>query len=305
MGQRRRKGRAISGILLLDKPRGMTSNAALQRVKWLYQAAKAGHTGSLDPLAEGLLPLCFGEATKVSAFLLDADKRYLATVKLGIKTTTGDAEGNMVQTAPVPTLTSERIQQEMTQLTGEQLQLPPMYSALKHQGKRLYDLARDGIEVERTPRKITIFDLQLLSYQDDLLTFSVHCSKGTYVRTLAEDLSEALGSVGHITALRRTQVGPFTDSAMVKLTYLEACAERSDLLQLDSFLLPVDSALMAWPKINLDAHSSHYVRQGHPVLVAKAPVQGMLRLYDENQRFLGVGEIDEDGRVAPRRLMMA
>jgi tRNA pseudouridine55 synthase len=305
MGQRRRKGRAINGILLFDKPVGMTSNAALQKVKWLYQAAKAGHTGSLDPLAEGLLPICFGEGTKVSAFLLDADKVYLASVKLGSKTTTGDAEGEVIEQCTVPILSQDEIQQTLASFVGEQLQLPPMFSALKHDGKRLYDLARAGIEVERKPRKISIFSLQIIDYKDNILKFSVHCSKGTYVRTLAEDIASALNCLGHIVALRRTRVGPFDNHCLQSLPLLEELADKADLATMDALLLPIDSALLEWPSVRLDAHSSHYLRQGNPVLVPKAPTQGLLRVYDHQNNFLGVADIDDDGRVAPKRLMIA
>ena len=221
---RRRKGRRISGILLLDKPAGISSNAALQKVKWLYKAAKAGHTGSLDPLATGLLPVCLGEATKASAFLLDADKRYVTSIKLGAKTSTADPEGEIIETAAIPDISLERLGEVLEGFLGDIQQLPPMYSAVKHKGERLYKLAREGLEVERAPRTITIHDLVCLDFDSVTLQLEIHCSKGTYVRTLAEDISEALGTLGHVAELRRTAVGPFTDADMVSIEQLEARA---------------------------------------------------------------------------------
>jgi len=301
---RRRKGRRISGILLLDKPAGMSSNAALQKVKWFYKAAKAGHTGSLDPLATGLLPVCLGEATKASAFLLDADKRYVTTVRLGEKTSTADAEGEVIDTAPVPVVTLERLSEVLESFLGDIEQLPPMYSAVKHQGERLYKLAREGVEVERKPRTITIHDLACLDFDGVNLQLDIHCSKGTYVRTLAEDISEALGTVGHVAELRRTAVGPFSDVDMVSLEQLEALAPEG-FEALDRLLLPIDSGLMHWPEVRLNADASHYLQQGQPVFCPGAPSSGWVRVYDHEERFLGAGEINHDGLVAPKRLMLA
>ena len=301
---RRRKGRRISGILLLDKPAGMSSNAALQKVKWLFKAAKAGHTGSLDPLATGLLPVCLGEATKASAFLLDADKRYVTTVRLGEKTATADAEGEVIETAPVPDISLEHLAEVLERFLGEIEQLPPMYSAVKHQGERLYKLAREGVEVERKLRTITIHDLACLDFDGSNLKLDIHCSKGTYVRTLAEDISEALGTVGHVAELRRTAVGPFDDIDMVTLEQLEALApEGFDTL--DRLLLPIDSGLMHWPDVRLNADAAHYLQQGQPVFCPGSPASGMVRVYDNEERFLGAGEINDDGLVAPKRLMLA
>ncbi|MEN8214397.1 MAG: tRNA pseudouridine(55) synthase TruB, partial [Pseudomonadota bacterium] len=234
---RRRKGRNISGILLLDKPLNLTSNAALQRVKRFYKADKAGHTGSLDPLATGLLPICLGAATKASAFLLDADKRYLTTVKLGEKTSTADAEGEVIEQRSVEGVTPQRVEEILQQFIGDIEQLPPMYSAVKHKGERLYKLAREGKEVERQPRQITIYSIGLVSLQDDLLELDIHCSKGTYVRTLAEDIGEALGCGGHVAALRRTAVGPYDGSNMVPLEKVERLGLEGDLQALDQLLL--------------------------------------------------------------------
>jgi tRNA pseudouridine55 synthase len=301
---RRRKGRKISGILLLDKPAGMSSNAALQKVKWLYKAAKAGHTGSLDPLATGLLPVCLGEATKASAFLLDADKRYVTTVRLGEKTSTADAEGEVIETAPVPDITLEHLSEVLERFLGDIEQLPPMYSAVKHQGERLYKLAREGVEVERKPRTITIHDLVCLDFDGVNLKLDIHCSKGTYVRTLAEDISEALGTVGHVAELRRTAVGPFNDVDMVSIEQLEALSPEG-FEALDRLLLPIDSGLTHWPEVRLNADAAHYLQQGQPVFCPGAPSSGMVRVYDNEERFLGAGEINDDGLVAPKRLMLA
>jgi len=302
MGRRRAKGRNINGVLLLDKPIGMTSNAALQEVKHLFHAAKAGHTGSLDPLADGLLPLCFGEATKMSAFLLDADKRYRVRIRLGVTTTTADAEGEEVQHRAVPELSSEGIEAVLVEFRGEIEQLPPMYSAVKHQGKRLYELARQGIEVERKPRLVRIYALTLESFDAENLELEVHCSKGTYVRTLAEDIGERLGCGGHVAALRRTSVGPYGGEGMVTLERIRELA-KGDHGALDALLLPTESALGHWPEVCLTADAAHYVRQGQPIQVPRAPASGWVRLYDSDGRFLGAGEIDESGLVAPRRLI--
>jgi tRNA pseudouridine55 synthase len=239
MGRRRSSGRPINGVLLLDKPLGITSNAALQEVKRLFRAAKAGHTGSLDPLANGLLPICFGEATKMSAFLLDADKRYWVRVRLGVKTTTADAEGEVVEERPVPDLTAEQLEPVLQEFRGRISQLPPMYSAVKHQGRRLYELARQGKQVERTPRDITIYSLENRGIDGNYLTLEVHCSKGTYVRTLAEDIGMRLGCGAHVKELRRTQVGPLHDRDCVTLDCLREAAGES-LASIDEFILPVE-----------------------------------------------------------------
>jgi tRNA pseudouridine55 synthase len=304
MGRRRAQGRNISGILLLDKPLGLSSNAALQRVKHLYRAAKAGHTGSLDPLATGLLPVCLGSATKISAFLLDADKRYRVRVRLGETTTTADAEGELIRTAPTDGITQAAVTAALGSFLGTISQLPPMYSAVKHQGERLYKLARQGIEVERQPREITIFGIELLDMALPEVEFDVHCSKGTYVRTLAEDLGEMLGCGGHVVALRRTGVGPYLESAgpLVTMAQLEALGEE-DYGAMDALLLPQDSALGHWPEVRLSEDACFYLRQGQAVLVPRAPTLGLVRLYDPSARFIGVGEILDDGMVQPKRLL--
>lgn len=298
---RRQKGRAIDGVLLLDKPIGLTSNQALQRVKRLFDARKAGHTGSLDPLASGLLPVCLGQATKVSGFLLDARKRYQVTARLGQRTDTGDADGQVVEEQPVPPLDDDAVKRVLAQFAGLQKQVPPMYSAIKHQGQRLYKLARRGIEIERQPRQIEIYGLELLSLEADALELDVACSKGTYVRTLIEDIARALGTVAHVTVLRRLGVGPYAEGRMYKLGELEALAEQG-MERLDDVLLPVDSALEHWPSVELGADSAYYLMQGQAVMAPGAPSSGKVRLYDEGHGFLGIGEVKLDGRVAPTRL---
>lgn len=302
MGRRRQKGRDVQGILLLDKPLGKTSNEALQRVKRIFYAKKAGHTGSLDPLATGLLPICFGSATKVSAFLLDADKRYWVRMKLGETTTTADAEGEVLQQRPYEGVSQADLEAVLPRFRGDIQQIPPMYSALKHKGQRLYDLARDGVEVEREPRPVTIYEINLLKFDLPEVEMDVRCSKGTYIRTLAEDIGEALGCGAHVSALRRTGVGDYSDHDLISMDQLEAMAD-ADYADMDALLLPVDSALQDWPAVTLNADSAYYLRQGQPVIVPRAPTQGRVRLYDDKERFIGIGEILDDGRVAPSRLM--
>jgi tRNA pseudouridine55 synthase len=294
--------RNVNGILLLDKPAGLTSNAALQAVKKLYQARKAGHTGSLDPLATGLLPICFGEATKISGFLLDADKRYHVFCRFGVRTTTGDSEGEPIEHLPTDAVTEAGVQSVLAGFRGEIKQVPPMYSALKHKGERLYKLARQGVEVEREPRSVTIHALELLSYQDNVAEISVHCSKGTYVRTLVEDIGAALGCGAHVAGLRRLGVGPFDDSGMYDMERLQGLAAEG-FAALDGILLPLESGLAQWPGVRLSGDAAFYIRQGQPVQVPQAPAQGWVRLYEGEKRFMGMGEILDDGRVAPRRLM--
>jgi tRNA pseudouridine55 synthase len=304
MGRQRRRGRNVNGILLLDKPVKQTSNDALQRIKWLYKAQKAGHTGSLDPLADGMLPICFGDATKVSAFLLDADKRYWARIRLGVTTTTADAEGEVLQERAVPEFTEARLLEVLARFTGEISQVPPMYSALKHKGERLYNLARQGVEVEREPRQVTIHSLDLVRFGSPEFDILVHCSKGTYIRTLAEDIGEELGCGGYLSTLRRTGVGPFTEAdGMVTMEQIETLSQEG-FEALDRLLLPLDSGLQHWPAVNLTADSAFYLKSGQPVLVPKAPTSGWVRIYDELKRFIAVGEILDDGKVAPRRLFV-
>lgn len=302
MGRRgRNRGRAVNGILLLDKPIGVSSNHALQRVKRLFDARKAGHTGSLDPLADGMLPICLGDATKLSAFLLDADKYYHFRVRLGETTATGDTEGEVLERKPTDGVSEQQIRDVLPRFMGEIDQLPPMYSALKHQGKRLYELARQGVEVERESRKVMIHSLELGKVALPEFELTVHCSKGTYVRTLAEDIGEELGCGAHVTALRRTGVGPYTAYPMHTMEALEAAAEQgADAL--DKLLLPIDTALTDWPAVSVSADMAFYLKQGQPLLVPKAPTEGWVRVYHGDD-FLAVGQVQDDGRIAPKRLM--
>ena len=300
----RAKGRNVTGILLLDKPLGLTSNGALQKVKSLYRAKKAGHTGSLDKAASGLLPLCFGEATKFSGFLLNSDKHYRTSFQLGIQTSTGDAEGEVVFRGELKKLSRKRIETVLTRFLGAIMQTPPMYSALKHKGQRLYKLAHQGLEVDREPREITVHSMNLLDYRDDELELDILCSKGTYIRTLAEDIGKDLGCGAHVKSLRRIGVGPYSDKNMLTLPELESIAETG-LLALDAELLEIDSVLQDMPSIHLVDAVAYYLCQGQPVMVPRAPTRGILRIYTEEGRFLGVGEVLEDGRVAPKRLVVS
>lgn len=306
-GRHRRSGagrgqRDVDGILLLDKPRGLSSNAALQHAKRLYRARKAGHTGSLDPLADGLLPLCLGEATKISSFLLDSPKLYEFTCRLGERTSTGDGEGEVLARRPVPALDAAALEAVLERFRGEIEQVPPMHSAIHHEGRRLYELAREGIEVERPPRRVTIHELRVLRLAADELDLRVFCSKGTYIRTLAEDIGEALGCGAHVGRLRRLGVDPYMEPRMHPLDELERLAEQG-LAALDALLLPIESALVRWPQVRLSEDLSYYLRQGQPVLVPRAPTRGFVRLVQDDQRFIGMGEVLDDGRIAPRRLM--
>lgn len=297
-----RKGRPVNGVLLLDKPTGITSNQALQKVKRLYRARKAGHTGSLDKEASGMLPLCFGEATKFSAYLLDSDKHYHAVFRLGIQTSTGDAAGETVAVSEVPELNETLIERSLDALRGDIEQVPPMHSALKHKGERLYKLAYQGIEVDREPRPVTIHALEYLGHKAGEIEVRIHCSKGTYIRTLAEDFGVRLGCKAHLKSLRRTGVGPFRESQMVSLaTLVQQSEEYPD--RLDQCLLAVDTVLTNVPGIELSENMAHYMCQGQAVMVPRSPTQGLVRIYDQEQLFLGVGEVLEDGRVAPRRLV--
>jgi tRNA pseudouridine55 synthase len=302
MTRRRNRGRAVNGILLLDKPVGVRSNTVLQKVKRMFQARKAGHTGSLDSLASGLLPICFGEATKLSGFLLEADKRYLSRFQLGATTTTGDADGEVTATAPVGPLVPERVREVLARFTGEISQVPPMFSALKHQGRRLYEYAYQGVEVERRPRTVRVHAFELVEAGAEWLEVDVRCSKGTYIRTLAQEVGEALGCGAHVSRLRRIEVGPFDATSMIGLPALESLAEREPE-GLDALLTPLDRALEGWPRVDLEPNSAFYLRRGQAVLVPRAPTEGLVRLYAEDRRFLGVGEVLDDGRVAPRRLL--
>jgi tRNA pseudouridine55 synthase len=304
MGRRRNPGRNISGILLLDKPIGMTSNEALQKVKHLFRARKAGHTGSLDPLATGLLPLCFGDATKLSAYLLDADKHYQVKVTLGVKTTTADAEGDVLETHSTEGVQESAVREACEGFIGDIDQLPPMYSAIKHKGERLYNLARKGIEVEREPRRIHIFSLDMTHWGLPEFSLDVHCSKGTYVRTLAEDIGEELGCGAHVSGLRRTGVGPYDAQGMVTIEQLEAAAEQG-LSAMDELLLPMESALAHWPEVRLSDDAAYYIKMGQAVLAPQAPTEGWVRICGKDGRFIGIGSILDDGKVQPKRLLQS
>ena len=298
---RRARGRAVNGILVLDKPVGMGSNEVLQRVKRLYRARKAGHTGSLDRLASGLLPICFGEATKLSGYLLNADKHYVATFQLGVTTSTGDAEGEVVSRRPVPEFADSTIDRAVARFRGEIEQIPPMHSALKHKGKRLYQLAHEGIVVERQPRPITIHRFDLRRVDGERIDVEVLCSKGTYIRTLAEDLGEVLGCGASVAALRRVGAGPFEAGDMMELTAVESLADAGrDAL--DAALRPMEAAVSQWPGVRLPEGVAFYLRKGQPVLVPHSPTEGWVRIHSEGAGFIGVGEVLDDGRIAPRRL---
>ena len=299
MARRRRNGRNVHGILLLNKPVGISSNAALQVVKKLFNANKAGHTGSLDQLASGLLPICLGEATKLSGFLLDADKYYQAECALGTTTTTADAEGEILQTRAIDNINKDDIDNAIQKFIGTIEQVPPMYSALKHKGQALYKLARQGKVIERKARSITIYDLKVLNWTKDRLDIEVHCSKGTYIRTLAEDIGEVLGCGAHISALHRFGVGKYRD--MFDIATLEDYAKQG-LEALDNLLLPMDT-ILHYPKVILSSDLAYYFKQGQAVQVAKAPTDGFVKLFTDETHFLGLGKILEDGRIAPKRLI--
>ena len=306
---RRRRGRPVNGILVLDKPLGMSSNQALQTAKRLYFAAKAGHTGSLDPLATGVLPLCFGEATKFSQYLLDADKAYTSTFVLGTSTDTGDAEGQVIEQRDAGHLAESDVAAALDGFRGEIEQVPSMYSAIKQDGQPLYKLARQGIEVERKARQVVVKHLELRAFRNGEgnapeVDIYLECSKGTYVRSIAEDLGRALGCGAHVSALRRTKAGPFAIEDSVTMNTLEALKGNDELRQMDDLLLPADAALQGMPLVELSESSGFYMRQGQPVMVPNAPCDGMVRVALETGEFLGVGEILDDGRVAPRRLVV-
>ena len=298
MSKPRRIKRAINGVLLLDKPAGFSSNQALQRVRWVYQAEKGGHTGNLDPIATGLLPICLGEATKFSQRLLDADKAYRAEIRLGATTTTGDTEGEVLSTSPLrPSLSDLRL--AVAKLCGDILQVPPMHSALKFQGRALYEYARAGIDIPREARPVTIYRADIVSFSGDTLVLDVDCSKGTYIRVLAEDLGRDLGCGAHLTGLRRTRTAGFALADAVTIETLD----QLDPAARDALLLPTDALLRDLPEYRLDADSSYYFRNGNPVWVPRLQCQGGVRVYAADGAFLGLAEVDDQGRLAPRRLL--
>ncbi|EJG0322886.1 tRNA pseudouridine(55) synthase TruB [Vibrio parahaemolyticus] len=307
---RRRKGRPINGVILLDKPTGISSNDALQKVKRIYFAEKAGHTGALDPLATGMLPICLGEATKFSQFLLDSDKRYRVIAKLGERTNTSDSDGEVVETRPVD-VTLEKLEACIEKFRGESDQVPSMFSALKYQGKPLYEYARKGIEVPRESRKITVYEIVLHRFEGDDVEMEVHCSKGTYIRTIVDDLGEMLGCGAHVTMLRRTAVAKYPYEKMVTLEQLNELLEQAHREEiaprelLDPLLMPMDTAVEDLPEVNLIPELADMVQHGQPVQVLGAPEQGSLRLtMGEERLFIGVGEMNDDGKIAPKRLVV-
>jgi len=297
---RRRKGRDIHGILLLDKPAGYSSNQAVQKVRWLYQARKAGHTGSLDPFATGMLPVCFGEASKTAGFMLDASKTYLASARFGQATTTADIEGEIISELPVPDFSTEDFERAFEGFRGPIEQVPPMYSALKLQGQPLYKMARAGKEVERKPRSVTIHSLELIAWEAPVLQFSVHCSKGTYIRTLAEDIAQAMGNCAHLQALRRTGVSSFREEGMISLREIEQAVQEE---RQDSLLLPSDAGLENWPVVCLEDEAGARFSHGNPVAVTETH-DGNVRVYNRQGQLLGLGELRPDSELRPRRVFV-
>ena len=296
-------------MIVVDKPGGASSNDAVQRAKRLFQAQKVGHTGSLDPLATGVLPLCFGEATKFSQFLLDSDKKYWARIKLGIRTDSGDADGAVLETRAVVGIDAAAVESVLDEFRGEIEQVPSMFSAIKHQGQPLYKLARKGIEVERKSRLVNVYSNELAAFDGDEFELEIHCSKGTYVRTIAEEIGEKLGCGAHVCALRRRKAGPYDETEMVSFDELERRHAEGGFAALDALLLPVASAVRDWPVVSLSDATAFYIRQGQPVIVPHAPTSGRVQLMEQSvdgakQMFIGVGEILDDGRVAPRRLVL-
>ena len=310
MSRPRRRGRDVHGVLLLDKPQGASSNDVLQKVKRLYNANRAGHTGALDPLATGMLPICLGEATKFSQYLLDSDKRYRVIARLGQRTDTSDADGQVVEERPL-TFSPEQLAAALDGFRGKTQQIPSMYSALKYQGKKLYEYARQGIEVPRESRPITVYELLFIRHEGTELELEIHCSKGTYIRTIIDDLGEKLGCGAHVTFLRRLAVSKYPVERMVTLEQLQALVEQANAQDipaaqlLDPLLMPMDSPASDYPLINIPETSAVYFKNGNPIRTSGAPLQGLVRVTEgAEEKFLGMGEIDDEGRVAPRRLVV-
>ncbi|WP_367164957.1 tRNA pseudouridine(55) synthase TruB [Kosakonia cowanii] len=310
MSRPRRRGRDVHGVLLLDKQQGASSNDVLQKVKRLYNANRAGHTGALDPLATGMLPICLGEATKFSQYLLDSDKRYRVIARLGQRTDTSDADGQVVEERPV-TFTATELASALESFRGNTQQIPSMYSALKYQGKKLYEYARQGIEVPREARPITVYELLFIRHEGDELELEIHCSKGTYIRTIIDDLGEKLGCGAHVIYLRRLAVSRYPIERMVTLEQLQALvqqAEQQDVPAaelLDPLLMPMDSPASDFPVVNIPTVVAAYFKNGQPVRASTTPAEGLVRVTEgEEGKFIGMGEIDEQGRVAPRRLVV-
>lgn len=291
--------RDLDGILVLDKPPGCTSNGALQRVKRIFTARKAGHTGSLDMQATGVLPICFGRATKISSFLLEADKEYRALCRLGVTTTTGDGDGEVLEEKPVTGFGDELLEQTLASFRGTIKQIPPMHSALRHKGQRLYKLARMGIEVDRPARTLNIYKLHLEKNMGTDLTLFVSCSKGTYIRTLVSDIGQMLGCGAHLADLRRLKASVFACNDMITMETLEAATVE----ERDAMLLPIDTALQHYPDVTVNQALKKILCQGHPVLVPQTPGSGLVRLYDDCRQLFGIGKILPDGRLAPDRIL--
>jgi tRNA pseudouridine55 synthase len=298
---RRKKGRAVDGILLLDKPQGISSNAALQTVKRLFHAAKAGHTGALDPLATGMLPLCFGEATKFSQFLLDSDKGYRVIGKFGERTDSGDSTGEIIESKPVK-VSNKQLEKALEKFRGDIMQIPSMFSALKHQGQPLYKYARKGIEIERPARPVTVYELELLRFDGNEVELFIECSKGTYIRNIIDDLGQELGCGAHVTMLHREFVADYPVEQMVTLQQLED--DREQQLSLDDYLLPIDSAVLHLDSAELDTESADYFCHGQPINYPNLTEGELIRVYDEEQSFLGIAEVDDQDMLAPKRIVV-
>lgn len=310
MGRPRRRGRDIHGVLLLDKPQGVSSNDVLQKVKRIFNANRAGHTGALDPLATGMLPICLGEATKFSQYLLDSDKRYRVIARLGQRTDTSDADGNVIEERAIG-FSATDLEQALEGFRGTTQQVPSMYSALKYQGRKLYEYARQGLTVPREAREITVYELQFIRWEGDELELEIHCSKGTYIRTIIDDLGEKLGCGAHVIYLRRLQVATYPTERMVTLEQLAALSEQAQTQELplsqslDPLLMPMESPVIDFPEVNLTPVVAGYLKLGQAVQAANVPSNGMVRITEgDEHKFIGMGEIDSDGRVAPRRLVV-
>ncbi|WP_263753885.1 tRNA pseudouridine(55) synthase TruB [Kosakonia cowanii] len=310
MSRPRRRGRDVHGVLLLDKQQGASSNDVLQKVKRLYNANRAGHTGALDPLATGMLPICLGEATKFSQYLLDSDKRYRVIARLGQRTDTSDADGQVVEESPV-TFTAAELASALESFRGNTQQIPSMYSALKYQGKKLYEYARQGIEVPREARPITVYELLFIRHEGDELELEIHCSKGTYIRTIIDDLGEKLGCGAHVIYLRRLAVSRYPIERMITLEQLQALVQQAEQQEipaaelLDPLLMPMDSPASDFPVVNIPTVVAAYFKNGQPVRASTTPAEGLVRVTEgEEGKFIGMGEIDDQGRVAPRRLVV-
>ena len=311
MGRRRKSGRSVNGVLLLNKPIGTTSNKVLQKVRWIFDANRAGHTGALDPLASGVLPICFGEATKFSQYLLDSNKYYRSTYTLGISTATGDSEGEIISQQDASKITWQQVEDKIKDFVGEINQVPSMYSALKHNGQPLYKLARQGIEIDRPARQITIFDYQIIDFRSGTypeVDVEVHCSKGTYIRTLAEDLGKVLGCGAHVSALHRFKAGPYDETQTVTLDELEKLKDQGSLEQLDQLLKPVDTPVSGYPAVEFDKITAGYFQLGQAISANKvfrqAQEGAIVRVFREGGVFLGIGTVTEDGKIAPKRLIV-